>query len=93
MKIEKPVVTEIYYSIKVGVEDFKKFMTFECPNDKKLTDQLEEITGVSELNWGGHFGPYVYFRIDFETQEDHDAALKLVQETLENFEFIKNGEE
>jgi hypothetical protein len=67
----------------------------EVPRDKaialfdlepvSLLDRLMKVDGVSEVNYDGHFGPFVYVTIDADddTPATHAAVRHLIQSCLD----------
>jgi hypothetical protein len=67
MKLEAEV-TRREYCVAVPIPAMKRLLEREREGnlDDMLSSVLDELPGVSESNYDGHFGANVFFRIDAE---------------------------
>lgn len=61
------------YAIEVEKDALLKILKYERDwlNNDYLVDHLDSLPGVSEINYSGHFGPYIYLMItkDYDNEE------------------------
>jgi hypothetical protein len=74
-------------SYSVGVPKSKAIALFDLEVDDEghsVGDLLGKIKGVSEVNYDGHFGPFVYMTIeaDEDTPQTHAAVCEVIQGCL-----------
>ena len=65
------------YVIEVPRKLAHDLFTMEEPT---LLDRLQQIPGVSDVKYDGHFGPFVHLTINDEvdTQRKHDAICNVI---------------
>ena len=68
-------VTSTSYCIEVTVDQFRKIIDRENEQqndgdwENGLNNQLEEIEGVEDVDYNGHFGANIFFRMTAEVDE------------------------
>ena len=69
------------YRIEVSVEEALKLFYLEPVS---LEASLKKIKGISQVEYDGHFGPYVYLTLDEEndTPKTHALICKLIERPL-----------
>lgn len=81
-------VTARSYAYELSVVDF---MAVEKLDDEQelwadtLCAKLEEVPGVSAVEYNGHFGAFIYFRIDAEDdcEELRDKIDRMIRDYVE----------
>jgi hypothetical protein len=80
--------TDTKYSIEIGVaatlrvlERDKSGELFHCFT-VGLFAAIDNVMGVYDCNYDGHFGPYIYFTVekDYDTPETHAKVHSLIRE-------------
>lgn len=80
------LVTRVEYAIPIQPEDLIALDRYERPSrpgwsgEKTLGDLLDEIPGVDRTEYNGHFGAFVYVRI--EQEYDTDATRDKIRITI-----------
>ena len=79
--------TRTEYAVAVGVETFRVMTNSpkERDGNAELYDQLNKIPGVSNIEYNGHFGPAIYFRLDFD--EDKPKRRRQILATIDTYLF------
>ncbi len=67
----KKVATSTRYCVPYGLENFKKMMDIELNDDVSLYRLLNNIGGILDVEYNGHFGPNIFIEVD----SDHDDLL------------------
>ena len=67
------------YAVEVDEKDFVECIINE--DELLLYDRLNEIDGVTGVEYDGHFGPFIYFSVDLD--KDVPAILEQVKKTIE----------
>lgn len=67
--------THIEFRVEVPVKVFKKFLADDMACDE-LDRQLDAIVGLNKLEYSGHFGSAIYFRLNCE--DDSPEKRKLI---------------
>jgi hypothetical protein len=76
------------YSIEIPLADFIRLEQYENPfkgfKEDALSTILDRIEGVDDTKYNGHFGPYIYLRIEIEhdTPRTHKAIIAAIQRRL-----------
>jgi hypothetical protein len=52
-------------------------------NDDTLVNRLEAIDGVDSIIYDGHFGAYIYLRIDIE--KDNEITWQKILQTIQEY--------
>ncbi len=67
----------------IGVPKDRAQALFEA-QDPSLLDRLKAIPGISDVEYGGHSGPFVYLTIDDEadTPRKHDVICSVIDGAL-----------
>lgn len=68
------------FRVEVPVEAFRKFLADEIACDE-LDRQLNAIVGLDKLEYSGHFGSAIYFRL--ECEEDSSEKRKLITDRIQ----------
>lgn len=78
-------VVALSYSLMVSISEFCTITHRDIENgfEDNLGDRLEKIDGVECVEYDGHFGPHIFFRVD--AHEDQDQAQEAVLEAVEQF--------
>lgn len=70
----KFTINAIGYCIDIPEKDFSKHLMGDerdsFGNRKPLYEKLGELDGVADVDYDGHFGPYVFLTIE----KEHDTA-------------------
>lgn len=84
-------VTRRSYSVEINQDDFLNLLDSEShvTNDaafqsgnSTLSEKLEKISGVSAVDYSGHYGSAIYFDIDAD--DDTDELKSIISETITN---------
>ena len=64
----------------INAESFNSMRFDDCPKD--LEQKLGALPGVSDIEFNGHFGPSVFFRLDCEETDSVDplAIAKVIKD-------------
>jgi hypothetical protein len=82
-----PEMTAANFAIEVTVDDFLAIID----EDKKrlmtkgtLFDIIDRIPGVSDVEYNGHFGPCIFYKLDAEriSEEGHAPILAAIAKYL-----------
>ena len=78
--------TSTSYAIPVTIEEFQSIE--EKDNQAEACEHclfkwLESIEGVSNIDYNGHFGPFIYLQI--ETPLDNDETKAFISQLLQDF--------
>ena len=78
MKVE---ITEVTAAVTLTVDQFRRH--FLEMGDGALEFLGKKCPNVEEFNWDGHFGPYIFFRVEAKKYErTKDCVLKAVQQWM-----------
>ena len=69
--------TRTEYAIEVGVKRLTEILAedeAELRHRETLSGRLDQIDGVDRANYDGHFGPFVFLRLDVENDNDETWA-------------------
>ena len=72
----------IKFDIEVTKEELSKILDLDNEVDVPLYQELEKIEGVSEIDYDGHFGPYIFLTVDLEHL---DGSTKKIKEVIKKF--------
>lgn len=86
--------TATCYALETTIKDLVRIIKRDCKggneNRKELHEILDSIDGVDQVEYNGHFGPYIFFRVSCDF--DNDAVLAKVSDTVKNYLEICNDE-
>lgn len=79
--------TATSYAVTLDEDDFLALtrIEHEWPLRRSLCEDLSALSGVSDVEYDGHFGAAVYFTIDIENDENdrHREILALIERHVE----------
>jgi len=71
------------YSIDVSVKELLSIMSKDNEVERPLYVLLAEIDGVYDVDYSGHFGPYIYITLLIEY--DNKNVWKTIHKTIKNY--------
>ena len=76
------------YSIKIAdIEDYSNICDYDgelfYEDNKQLWDRLEDISGVSDIDYNGHFGQYIWLTVE-ESWNSNGTWIEIFQ-TINDF--------
>ena len=82
----------IEYRVDIPKEKFiEKLLNDDSLEDDSLFSVLMNIPNVNDVEYNGHFGSYVFFKLELNEYEDENRVEKIaekleeIKETIENF--------
>lgn len=80
----KPERVNSSFAIPVPLEDFKRIITWESnsPTDqRRLNEEIDNIEGVDNCDYNGHFGPYIFYRVAAinDRRDTHKKIMALIK--------------
>lgn len=76
--------TKISYAVEMSKDDFRSIMDYDDESFEKdypsLFDMLLKIEGIEEVEYDGHFGPYLY--LDISADASIEAVKQRVNDVL-----------
>jgi hypothetical protein len=75
---------ESRYAIYCPKDHLLRILELETGYQNETLDEiLRQIDGVKDIEYNGHFGPYIYLTV--ETDVDNDKTWKQIQTEIRNF--------
>lgn len=79
----KPIITMRYYATPVSIESFKSLLKSEWEegdNEQPLNLKIDDLEGVDNCDYNGHFGNFISYRIEakHDTAFLHSQIIKLL---------------
>jgi hypothetical protein len=81
------VATSTNYCVPVPLNAFIRLIDSEgingkLPHDKYLSTRLDKMMGVWDVDYNGHFGSHIFFRLDkeYDNPATHEAIHNLIRE-------------
>jgi hypothetical protein len=77
------------YSVELSVENARALFDSESPNKIRhqatLLETLGQLRGVDDIEYDGHFGPFIHFRIlaENDTSQTHAEVRGIIQAYVE----------
>jgi len=85
-------VTSTNYVIELDVEDFKKILKRDYVDIKSLilAELLENLDGVSDVNYDGMLGPNIFFTLDnlYEASSSHEVIERVIRDYMEGRPYV-----
>ncbi len=84
----KAECTRREYAVEIPVDAMLRLLeserTGKLPLGVMLSEKLEEFDGVSNVDYDGHFGANVFYRVDSEddTPELHESIYALIRKAV-----------
>jgi hypothetical protein len=87
------------YAVSIATDQMLALMNAEglygpLQMEPHLSERLEKISGVSKVDYDGHFGAAVYLTVDFDsdTTKTHDAIASVIAEHLARCKTAREAE-
>lgn len=77
------ITTATSYCVELSVEVFQKIVDKDDEVEKPLVFVLDELDGVCEVDYNGHFGPNIFFTVDAD--HDGEEKKKEIQKAIEDY--------
>jgi hypothetical protein len=75
---------ESRYAIYCPKDHLLRILELETGYQNETLDEiLRQIDGVKDIEYNGHFGPYIYLTV--ETDVDNDKTWKQIKTEIRNF--------
>jgi hypothetical protein len=86
----KMVVIRRYYEVEIPVNDFLALSNAESVHgegplcDDSLCQRFSKVPGVYDVEYNGHFGSSIYFRLDdeFDYTAIHEQILEIIKDQI-----------
>ena len=73
--------TSSHYCVAVSAERLLRIIEADDQLNDSLLDRLQQIGGVYDVDYNGHFGLFVYLAIevDYDTPTTHKAVIDVIE--------------